>query len=45
MQNPNPSEFFSKIPIDKAKYAKEAIEHLNKIDDEILREITLKKIE
>ena len=30
--------------VDKAKYAKEAIEHLNKIDDEILREITLKKL-
>lgn len=30
--------------VDKAKYASEVIEQLNKIDDEILREITLKKL-
>jgi len=30
--------------VDKAKYASEMIEELNKIDDEILREVTLNKI-
>ena len=30
--------------VDKAKYAKEVIEQLNSIDDDILREITLKKL-
>ena len=30
--------------VDKAKYVNQAIEQLNKIDDDILREITLKKI-
>ena len=30
--------------VDKAKYAKEVIEQLNNIDDDILREVTLKKL-
>ena len=30
--------------VDKAKYAKEVIEQLNSIDDDILREVTLKKL-
>ena len=30
--------------VDKAKYVSEAIEQLNKIDDDILKEVTLKKI-
>lgn len=30
--------------VDKAKYASQVIEQLDKIDDEILREITLKKL-